>query len=41
MHTSGKKDPDIKITGKQQIGKTFATYKSIKGGLIFLRTCAS
>lgn len=41
MHTLGKKDPDIKINGKQQIGKIFATYKSIKGGLIFLRTWTS
>ena len=35
MHTSGEKDPDIKIKGKKQTGKIFVTYKSIKGGLIF------
>ena len=29
MHTLGKKDPDIKINGKQQIGQIFATYKKI------------
>lgn len=41
MHMSGKKDADIKIKVKKQIGKIFATYKSIKGGLIFLRTWTS